>query len=55
LRVGLGRLTAEAQRTQRKEFFLKKYSELCELGVSAVNMLFLIERPTAAPFAEKTP
>ena len=31
------RLTAEALRTQRKKFLIKKYSDLCELGVSAVK------------------
>ena len=28
---GLGDCTAEAWRTRRKEFLIKKYSELCEL------------------------
>jgi hypothetical protein len=30
-------LTAEALRAQSKEFLTKKYSDLCELGVSAVK------------------
>jgi hypothetical protein len=30
-------LTAEALRAQSKEFLIKKYSDLCELCVSAVN------------------
>jgi hypothetical protein len=28
---GLGDCTAEARRTRRKEFLIKKYSKLCEL------------------------
>jgi hypothetical protein len=28
---GLGDCSAEARRTRRKEFLIKKYSELCEL------------------------
>ena len=31
------RLTAEALRAQRKEFLIKRYSDLCELRVSAVK------------------
>jgi hypothetical protein len=31
------KLTAEALRAQSKEFLIKKYSDLCELGVSAVK------------------
>jgi hypothetical protein len=31
-------LTAEALSTQRKEFLIKKYSELGELSVSVVNI-----------------
>ncbi len=34
---GLGDCTAEARRTRRKEFLIKKYSELCELCASVVN------------------
>ena len=30
-------LTAEARSTQSKEFLNKKYSNLCELGVSVVK------------------
>ena len=33
-----GNLTAEARRAQSKDFSLKKCSELCVLGVSAVNI-----------------
>ena len=36
---GLGDRTAEAQRARSKEFLIKKYSELCELRASAVNIL----------------
>jgi len=32
-----GYLTAEARRAQSKEFLIKKYSDLCELCVSAVK------------------
>ena len=32
-----GELTAEALRAQSKEFSIKKYSDLCELCVSAVK------------------
>ena len=35
--VGLGDCTAEALRTRSKEFLVKKFSELCELGASVVN------------------
>jgi hypothetical protein len=28
---------AEARRTPRKEFLIKKFSDLCELGASVVN------------------
>jgi hypothetical protein len=35
----LGDYTAEALRPQRKEFLIKKYSELCVLRVSVVNIL----------------
>jgi len=35
---GLGDCTAEARRARSKEFLIKKYSELCELGVSVVNI-----------------
>ena len=35
---GLGDCTAEAQRARSKEFLIKKYSELCELCASAVNI-----------------
>jgi hypothetical protein len=31
------KLTAEAPRTQSKEFLIKQYFDLCELGVSAVK------------------
>jgi hypothetical protein len=31
------KLTAETLRTQSKELLIKKYSDLCELGVSAVQ------------------
>ena len=31
------RLTTEALRAQRKEFLIKRYSDLCELRVSAVK------------------
>jgi hypothetical protein len=30
-------LTGKALRTQRREFLIKKPSDLCELGVSVVN------------------
>jgi hypothetical protein len=30
-------LTAEALRAQSKEFLIRKYLDLCELGVSAVK------------------
>jgi hypothetical protein len=30
-------LTAEALRAQSKEFLIRKYFDLCELGVSAVK------------------
>jgi hypothetical protein len=33
-----GLFTAEARRTQSKEFLIKKYSDLCELGVSVVKI-----------------
>jgi hypothetical protein len=32
-----GDLTAEALRAQSKEFLIRKYSDLCELCVSAVK------------------
>jgi hypothetical protein len=32
--------TAEARRTRSKKFLIKKYSDLCELCVSAVNFVF---------------
>jgi len=32
-----GELTSEALRAQSKEFLIKKYSDLCELRVSAVK------------------
>ena len=32
-----GYLTAEARKTWSKQFLIKKYSELCELGVSVVK------------------
>jgi hypothetical protein len=35
--AGLGDCTAEARRTQSKEFLIKKFSDLCELGASVVN------------------
>jgi hypothetical protein len=35
---GLGDCTAEARRARSKKFLIKKYSELCELGVSVVNI-----------------
>jgi hypothetical protein len=35
--VGLGDCTAKARRTRSKEFFIKKVSDLCELGASVVN------------------
>jgi len=35
----LGDYTAEALRSQRKEFLIKKHSELCVLRVSVVNIL----------------
>jgi predicted transglutaminase-like cysteine proteinase len=31
-------LTAEALKAQSEEFLIKKYSDLCELGVSAVKL-----------------
>jgi hypothetical protein len=34
-----GYLTAEALRARRKEFLIKKYSELCDLCSSVVNTL----------------
>jgi hypothetical protein len=36
--AGLGDCTAEARRTQSKEFLIEKYSELCELCASVVNV-----------------
>jgi hypothetical protein len=33
-----GRLTAEALRARRRAFLIKKYSELCDLCVSVVNI-----------------
>ena len=30
--------TAETQRARSKEFLVKKFSDLCELGASAVNL-----------------
>jgi hypothetical protein len=35
---GLGDCTAKALRAQSKEFLIKKYSDLCELCASAVNI-----------------
>jgi hypothetical protein len=35
--AGLKDYTAEARRTQRKEFLIKKFSDLCELSASVVN------------------
>jgi len=35
---GLGYCTAEALRARSKEFLIKKYSELCELCASVVNV-----------------
>jgi hypothetical protein len=35
---GLGDYTAETRRAPSKEFLIKKHSELCELGVSVVNI-----------------
>jgi hypothetical protein len=35
--AGLGDSTAEARRTRSKEFLIKKFSDLCELGASVVN------------------
>ena len=40
----IGYCTAETLRSWSKEFFLKKYSELCVLCASVVNLFF-------APFA----
>jgi hypothetical protein len=37
LEVHQEKYTAEALRPQRKEFLIKKPSDLCELGVSAVK------------------
>jgi hypothetical protein len=37
VKTGLGDCTAEARRTPRKEFLIKKFSDLCELGASVVN------------------
>jgi len=34
----LGHFTAERLRARRKEFFIKKYSGLCELWASVVNV-----------------
>jgi hypothetical protein len=36
---GLGDCTAEARRTRRKEFLIRKYSELCELCITIVQSL----------------
>jgi hypothetical protein len=36
-----GGFTAETLRTQRKEFLIKKYSDLCELRFFAVNNFIL--------------
>ncbi len=35
----LGNYTAEARRTRSKEFLIKKYSKLCELCASVVNII----------------
>jgi hypothetical protein len=35
--MGKAGLTAETLRTRRKDFLIKKYSDLCELRASAVN------------------
>jgi hypothetical protein len=35
--AGRSLLTAEARRTRRKEFLIKKPSELCELSASVVK------------------
>jgi hypothetical protein len=48
----MGLITAEARRTRRKEFLLRKYSGLCELGVSAVNRIW-ISHHGGAEYAEK--
>jgi hypothetical protein len=37
--AGLRDPTAEAQSARSKEFLLKKFSDLCELGASAVSTL----------------
>jgi hypothetical protein len=37
--ITVGDCTAETPRTQRKEYLVKNYSELCVLCVSAVNIL----------------
>jgi hypothetical protein len=37
VKTGLEDCTAEARRTPRKEFLIKKFSDLCELGASVVN------------------
>jgi len=39
-----GHLTAETRRARRKEFLIKKYSELSELCVSAVKRNSLCDR-----------
>jgi hypothetical protein len=41
VKTGLGDCTEEAQRTPRKEFLIKKFSDLCELGASVVNPFFI--------------
>jgi hypothetical protein len=35
----LGDRTTEARRTRSKELLIKKFSDLCELGASVVNLL----------------
>ena len=45
--IQIGDFTAEALRSRSKEFLLKKYSELCVLCASVVNLFF-------APFARAT-
>jgi hypothetical protein len=37
-KAGLGDCTAEAQRPRRKEFLIKKFSDLCELGAFVVDI-----------------
>lgn len=47
---GLGDYTAEARRARSKEFLTERYSELCELCDSAVNIPH--SKPGKTPFIE---